>query len=61
MYFEERLWKLEKGKYSIKETKADENYELNSKEYILEIKENNEIIDIQIANKSKNKLPRTGF
>ena len=53
--------KLEKGKYSIKETKADENYELNSKEYILEIKENNEIIDIQIANKSKNKLPRTGF
>ena len=53
--------KLEKGKYSMKETKADENYELNSKEYILEIKENNEIIDIQIANKSKNKLPRTGF
>ncbi|MCI8345244.1 MAG: Cys-Gln thioester bond-forming surface protein [Clostridia bacterium] len=53
--------KLEKGKYSIKETKTDENYELNSKEYILEIKENNEIIDIQIANKSKNKLPRTGF
>lgn len=53
--------KLEKGKYWIKETKTDENYELNNKEYILEINEAEEIIDIQITNKSKNKLPRTGF
>ena len=53
--------KLEKGKYWIKETKTDENYELNNKEYILEIKENEQIVDIKITNKSKNKLPRTGY
>ena len=53
--------KLEKGIYTIKETKTDENYELNNKEYLVEIVENEQIVDIQITNKSKNKLPRTGF
>lgn len=53
--------KLEKGTYIIKETKTDENYELNSKNYSIEILENNKIINVQITNKSKAKLPRTGF
>ncbi len=53
--------KLEKGKYLIKETKTDENYEISDKEYILEIAENEEIVEIQIKNKAKAKLPRTGF
>ncbi len=53
--------KLEKGKYYIKETKTDESYELNSTIYEIEIIENNQIVNIQITNKSKNKLPRTGF
>lgn len=53
--------KLEKGKYYIKETKTDENYELNNNIYTIEIAENEQIENIQITNKSKNKLPRTGF
>lgn len=53
--------KLEKGKYYIKETKTDENYELNNTIYTIEITENEQIENIQITNKSKNKLPRTGF
>lgn len=53
--------KLEKGKYYIKETKTDENYELNNNIYTIEITENEQIQNIQITNKSKNKLPRTGF
>ena len=53
--------KLEKGKYYIKETKTDENYQLNSSIYEIEITENNQISNIKITNKSKNKLPRTGF
>lgn len=53
--------KLEKGKYYIKETKTDENYELNNTIYTIEITENEQIANIQITNKSKNKLPRTGF
>lgn len=53
--------KLEKGKYYIEETKTDESYELNSTIYEIEIIENNQIVNIQITNKSKNKLPRTGF
>lgn len=53
--------KLEKGKYYIKETKTDENYELNNNIYTIEITENEQIENIQITNKSKNKLPRTGF
>ncbi len=53
--------KLEKGKYYIKEIKTDENYELNNNIYTIEITENQQIENIQIANKSKNKLPRTGF
>ena len=53
--------KLEKGKYYIKETKTDENYELNNTTYEIEITENDQIANIQITNKSKNKLPRTGF
>lgn len=53
--------KLEKGKYYIKETKANEYYELNNTIYTIEITENEQIANIQITNKSKNKLPRTGF
>lgn len=52
--------KLEKGKYSIKEIKADQNYELDDNEYIIEILENKQIVELLITNKSK-KLPRTGF
>ena len=53
--------KLEKGKYTIKETKANENYILDETEYTAEIKENGEIVILNIKNKSKMKLPRTGF
>lgn len=53
--------KLEKGKYTVKEIKANKNYQLDTTEYILEIKENEEIVNLQISNKSKIKLPRTGF
>ena len=53
--------KLEKGKYTVKEIKANENYQLDETEYIVEIKENEEIVNLQITNKSKIKLPRTGF
>ena len=53
--------KLEKGKYTIKETKANENYILDETEYTAEIKENGEVVILNIKNKSKMKLPRTGF
>lgn len=53
--------KLELGQYIIKETKTNEDYELNDKEYIVSITENEETVEIGITNKSKNKLPRTGF
>lgn len=53
--------KLEKGKYTVKEIRANENYQLDTTEYIVEIKENEEIVNLQITNKSKIKLPRTGF
>lgn len=53
--------KLEKGKYTVKEIKANENYQLDETEYVVEIKENEEIVNLQITNKSKIKLPRTGF
>ena len=53
--------KLKKGKYKIKEIKTNEYYELNNEELIVEITENNQIIEKIITNKSKIKLPRTGF
>ena len=53
--------KLELGKYRIKEIKANDDYELNDKEYIADITKNDEIVEIGVTNKSKNKLPRTGF
>ncbi len=52
---------LEKGKYTIKEIETTEQYELNEIEYEIEIKKHEEIIELKITNKSKNKLPRTGF
>ena len=53
--------KLELGKYRIKEIKANDDYELNDKEYIVDITKNDETVEIGVTNKSKNKLPRTGF
>lgn len=53
--------KLEKGTYTIKEIETNEQYELNEMEYSVEIEKNEEIVEINITNKSKNKLPRTGF
>lgn len=53
--------KLELGKYRIKEIKANDDYELNDKEYIADITKNGETVEIGVTNKSKNKLPRTGF
>ncbi len=53
--------KLELGKYRIKEIKANDDYELNGKEYIADITKNDETVEIGVTNKSKNKLPRTGF
>lgn len=53
--------RLELGKYIIKEIKANDDYELNDKEYEVDITKNDEIIKLGITNKSKNKLPRTGF
>lgn len=53
--------KLEKGKYTVKEIKANENYQLDETEYTVEIEEHEEIVELQITNKSKRKLPRTGF
>lgn len=52
---------LEKGKYTIKEIETNEQYELNEMEYSVEIEKNEEVVEINITNKSKNKLPRTGF
>jgi len=54
---------LEKGIYRVKEIETDENYELDDKEYEVEIIVNKEIINLIITNKSKEvaKLPRTGF
>ena len=53
--------KLELGKYRIKEIKANDDYELNDKEYIADITKSDETVEIGVTNKSKNKLPRTGF
>lgn len=52
---------LEKGKYFVKETKTDENYILNETIYEVEINQDNNFIELNITNKSKQKLPRTGF
>ena len=49
------------GKYTIKETKANENYELDETEYTVEISQNKQLVELTITNKSKEKLPRTGF
>lgn len=53
--------KLEKGKYTIKEIVANENYQLDETEYTVKINEHEEIVNLKITNKSKIKLPRTGF
>lgn len=52
---------LELGQYKIKEIIANEDYELNDTEYNVEIIKNEQTIELSITNKSKNKLPRTGF
>lgn len=52
---------LELGQYKIKEIIANEDYELNDTEYNVEIIKNKQTIELSITNKSKNKLPRTGF
>lgn len=52
---------LELGQYKVKETIANEDYELNETMYNVEITKNEQIIELCITNKSKNKLPRTGF
>lgn len=57
--------KLELGTYIIKEIKTNKDYILNEKEQVIEIKEEGELAEIIITNKSKEpekpKLPRTGF
>ena len=57
--------KLEKGKYVIKETKTNSDYEINNQEFKIEITENEKIEELTITNLSKKpekpKLPRTGF
>lgn len=51
--------------YIIKEIKTNKDYILNEKEQVIEIKEEGELAEIIITNKSKEpekpKLPRTGF
>lgn len=57
--------KLEKGKYIMQEVKSNEDYQINEKEFLIEIVEDNKIEEITITNLSKKpepkKLPRTGF
>lgn len=57
--------KLEKGKYIVKEVKTDKDYEINQKEFLIEIIKDNQLEEVTIYNKSKKidppKLPRTGF
>lgn len=53
--------KLDIGQYTIKEIKTDENYYLDEKEYTVILENNKEIKTLNITNKSKQKLPRTGF
>lgn len=55
--------KLEFGKYIIKEIKTDEDYQLNEKEFIVNITKDDKIEELIVTNKSREieKLPRTGF
>lgn len=52
---------LDVGKYIIKETKTNENYYINENELDIVLKENGEVKILNITNKPKEKLPRTGF
>lgn len=52
---------LECGKYIIKEVKTNQAYILDETEHIIQIQNNKEMIELEIANKAKPKLPRTGF
>ena len=45
---------LEKGEYSVKEVETDKNYILNAEIRKVEIKENKQIVEINITNDSKN-------
>ena len=47
--------KLELGKYRIKEIKANDDYELNGKEYIADITKNDETVEIGLTNSLKRK------
>ena len=53
--------KLNVGEYSVKETKVNENYYLDETEYVLKIEKDGEINILNLTNKPKEKLPRTGF
>lgn len=57
--------KLEKGIYTIKETKAHEDYKIKNEEFKIEITEHGKVEKIIITNIPKEleepKLPRTGF
>ena len=46
--------KLEKGIYKIKETEGDKWYYINENIFTAEIKENNEVVTVNITNESKN-------
>ena len=48
---------LVKGKYIIKEVETGEEYELNEKDFSVEIKKDGEVIDLEISNKSKTPPP----
>ena len=46
--------KLDKGKYSVQEIETGKWYILNEEKFNIEIKENNEIVELDITNKSEN-------
>ncbi len=53
------LTKLPSGKYIIEETKAPEGYNIDNKKYLLEIKDNEDNIEINFTNK-KNEIVDDG-
>ena len=55
------LSNLDLGQYTIKETKANQNYYLNEEEFKVSIDENEENKILNITNNPIIKLPRTGF
>lgn len=56
-----RIDELEYGTYRIKEIKTNDAYILDEAEHVFEIRNNNEFVMLEITNKAKPKLPRTGF